>query len=129
MWSTQRLEAGELPALEMEEHATSIFDIANELVQQNRLNSDFIVFPVFVAGVASTSSSLKGTALDLLLRIDRNTADKTTDAGRNVATARALMQAVYQRQADSFVQGGHCLDVDWIQIMVAEGLKIETFGI
>lgn len=129
MWSTQRLEASELPALETEEHASMIIEIANEVLQQNRLRASYIIFPVFIAGISSTSPSLKELALDLLLEVEKSTAGKAGDAGCNVTTTRALMQAVYQREADSFMRSGHCLDVDWIQIMIVEGLKIETFGV
>ena len=126
MWSTQRLETGELPAFETDEHASSIFDIAKEALQQKCHNPGAMVIPILVAGVTSSTSSLKAVALDLLLAIERITADNNGDEG-NIAATRTLMQTVYQRQAESFMQRGHCLDVDWVQIMVAEGFKIEAW--
>lgn len=127
MWSTQRLETGELPAFEIDQHASSTFNIAKEALQQKCQNPGTMVIPILVAGVTSTTSSLKAVALDLLLAIEKITADKNGDEG-NISATRALMQTVYQRQAESFMQRGHCLDMDWVEIMVAEGFKLEAWS-
>ena len=124
MWSTQRVEAGDSSAIEVQEHVSNIFQIANRVLQQSRFGKGFIAFPVFVAGVSSTAPAQKTLALEMLLTLKDN-----ADAGCDITTTRALMLAVYHRQTSSYYQRGHCLDVDWIQVMVEEGLRMETFGV
>ena len=115
---------GGAPALEIEQRASAILNIASEVVTAGRFDLRFIVFPIFIAGVASNSPSQKMAALDLLSAIEGSEA-----VGRNVTTTRHVLQVVFQRQTDAYMTQGHALDVDWIDIMAEQGLQMVNFGL
>ncbi|KAK2806917.1 hypothetical protein FQN51_005717 [Onygenales sp. PD_10] len=124
MWPNQLLETGGGPALEISQRATAILHVASSIINADRFDLRFIVFPLFMAGVASSSGSQKMLAVDLLSSIEAN-----ESVGRNVTTTRHVLQIVYQRQTEGYMQRGHSLDVDWIEIMIEQGLQLVNFGL
>ncbi|QSS62291.1 hypothetical protein I7I51_04468, partial [Histoplasma capsulatum] len=113
MWSSQSIETCGGPALEISQRTTAILHVASSIVHAGRFDLRFIVFPLFMAGVASSSSSQKMLALDLLSGIEGN-----ESVGRNVTTTRHVLQIVFQRQTEGYMRKGHALDVDWMEIMI-----------
>jgi hypothetical protein len=124
MWPSQRIETGGGPIAEIERSTSSILQVAEEIVNASRFNLRFIVFPIFMAGIASSSGSQKMLALDLLSSIECH-----EGVGRNVTTTRHVLQIVYQRQTEGFIKQGHSLDVDWVEIMIEQGLQMVNFGL
>ncbi|KKZ64832.1 hypothetical protein EMCG_09280 [[Emmonsia] crescens] len=124
MWPSQCIETGGGPALEISQRTTAILHIASSIIHAGRFDLRFIVFPLFMAGVASSSSSQKMLALDLLSGIEGN-----ESVGRNVTTTRHVLQIVYQRQTEGYMRKGHALDVDWVEIMIEQGLQMVNFGL
>ncbi|OAX83466.1 hypothetical protein ACJ72_02168 [Emergomyces africanus] len=124
MWPCQCIETGGGPALEISQRSTAILHVASSIVHAGRFDLRFIVFPLFMAGVASSSSSQKMLALDLLSSIEGN-----ESVGRNVTTTRHVLQIVYQRQTEGYMRKGHALDVDWVEIMIEQGLQMVNFGL
>lgn len=49
IWSTQRVETGELPIPKTEQHVSAILRIAIDVVRIDVADCQFIVFPVLVA--------------------------------------------------------------------------------
>ena len=124
MWRSQGIEKGGGPIGEIGRSTSSILQVAEEIVSASRFDLRFIVFPVFMAGVASSSGSQKMLALDLLSSIESH-----EGVGRNVTTTRHVLQIVCQRQTEGFMKRGHSLDVDWIEIMIEQGLQMVNFGL
>ncbi|KLJ07578.1 hypothetical protein EMPG_16936 [Blastomyces silverae] len=124
MWPGQCIETGGGPALEISQRTTAILQVVSSIVHAGRFDLRFIVFPLFMAGVASSSSSQKMLALDLLSSIEGN-----ESVGRNVTTTRHVLQIVYQRQTEGYMRKGHALDVDWVEIMIEQGLQMVNFGL
>jgi hypothetical protein len=124
MWPSQRIETGGGPIVEIERSTSSILKVAEEIVNANRFNLRFIVFPIFMAGIASSSGSQKMLALDLLSSIGNH-----EGVGRNVITTRHVLQIVYQQQTEGLIKQGHSLDVDWVEIMIEQGLQMVNFGL
>ncbi|EEH19043.2 hypothetical protein PABG_01362 [Paracoccidioides brasiliensis Pb03] len=124
MWPNQCIENGGEPALEISQRTAAILHVATRIVQAGRFDLRFIVFPLFMVGVASSSPSQKMLVLDLLSSIEGN-----ESVGRNVTTTRHVLQIVHQRQNDGYMQKGHALDVDWVEIMVEQGLQMVNFGL
>lgn len=124
MWPTQEVETGGAPALEVEQRVSNILQVGTSIVNSGRFDLRFIVFPLFMAGVATSSGSQKMLALDLICALGTNEA-----VGRNVATTAHVLQTVYQRQTESYMRKGHALDVDWIDIMADQGLQLVNFGL
>lgn len=54
--------------------------------------------------------------------------DEEDGLGRNAATARAILQIIYERQLERLMLVGHTLDVDWAELMAQEGLQMVNFG-
>ncbi|KAL1955043.1 hypothetical protein VTO42DRAFT_334 [Malbranchea cinnamomea] len=127
MWNGQCLESGGPPALEIDQHVSTILRIASEIVGTGSTDMNFLVFPIFIAGITSSSTSQKMLALDFLLNIE--TARSKESTGRNIRAARHVLQIAYQRQVDSYLRRGHSLDIDWIEIMVEQGLQVVSFGL
>ncbi|OJD27852.1 hypothetical protein ACJ73_00755 [Blastomyces percursus] len=124
MWSGQCIETGGGPALEISQRTTAILHVVSSIVHAGRFDLRFVVFPLFMAGVASSSSSQKMLALDLLSSMEGN-----ESVGRNVTTTRHVLQIVYQRQTEGYMRKGHALDVDWVEIMIEQGLQMVNFGL
>ena len=123
MWPTQRLD--EVPAFdnEIEEYIAEILRIAGGIVAAGQLELRFIIFPLFMAGVASVSGSDKRRALDLIKSMERES------IGTNTSTTRRVLQLVYGKQTQRFMHTGHSLDVNWVEVMVEQGLQVVNFGL
>lgn len=124
MWSGQRLELELSPDGEIEHHATEILRIAERTTHTRRADRHFLVFPLFLAGAAVSSSGLKMMAMELMTSME----DEEDGMGRNAATTRAILQTVYERQLDRLMHVGHTMDVDWADLMAQEGLQMVNFG-
>ncbi|KAK2873621.1 hypothetical protein FQN49_002227 [Arthroderma sp. PD_2] len=124
MWPNQGVEAGSLPTLDINQRVSTILSTANDITSTGRYDLRFIVFPTFIAGAASSSPSQKMMALDILSSFERN-----EGVGRNVATARQLLQTIFQHQTDGYMRRGHALDVDWLDIMAKQRLQMVNFGL
>lgn len=123
MWPTQRLDDGPDFDGEIAECTTKIFQIAERVVSQRRLHSRFIVFPLFMAGVSSHSGAQKKHAIDLIASMENE------ELGANTSAARRLLQTIYQRQTERFMQVGHSLDVCWMDVMAEQGTQMLNFGL
>ncbi|KAM5438316.1 hypothetical protein MferCBS31731_005177 [Microsporum ferrugineum] len=124
MWPNQAAETGSLSALDIDQRISAILSTANEITGMGRYDLRFIIFPTFIAGVAATSPSHKMIALDILSTFEAN-----EGVGRNVATARQLLQTVYQHQTNGYMRRGHAFDVDWLDVMAKQGLQMVNFGL
>ncbi|PGH10810.1 hypothetical protein AJ80_07361 [Polytolypa hystricis UAMH7299] len=119
MWPSQRLGPHSAPGAEIEQRASSILRVGADIViNSGRFDLRFIVFPVFMAGVTSSSSQRQQFALDLIAGIERN-----GGVGRNVGTTRHVLNIVYQRRGEGYG------DVDWMEIMREQGLQMVNFGL
>ena len=76
-----------------------------------------------MAGYASTDSSQKIKALDLIRRTEESS------IGGNTFITRRALQIVYEAQTGRFMNTGHFLDVSWMNVMVEQGLQLVNFGL
>lgn len=123
MWPTQRLDTGPGFDDEIASAALQIIQTAERIVSADRLELRFIVFPLFIAGYASTDGNQKMMALDLIQRTEESS------IGGNTLVTRRALQIVYERQTGRFMSTGHSLDVCWKDIMVEQGLQVVNFGL
>jgi hypothetical protein len=103
--------------------SSTILQIGEDMIKKARLQLRFLVFALFMAGVASSSGSDKRRALDLISAMENDA------VGRNATITRNLIQIVYDRQAKQFMSEGHSLGVDWIDIMIEQRLQVVNFGV
>jgi hypothetical protein len=123
MWPTQRHDLGPEYDDEIAHAVSQIINTAERIIDSNRLELRFIVFPLFIAGYASIDGNQKMIALDLIQRTE-----ESSIGGNTIVTRRAL-QVVYERQTSQFMNIGHSLGVCWKDVMVEQGLQVVNFGL
>lgn len=123
MWPSQRMDTCPEFDDEIAQSVTEILQVADSIVSAGRLELRFIVFPLFMAGVASSSGADKMQALDLISSMEKE------GIGSNPTSTRHVLQIVYERQTQRFMNVGHSLDVNWNEIMVEQGLQVVNFGL
>ena len=82
-----------------------------------------LVFPVFIAGVATALMPNKTAAINTISRLE------DSGIGRNTVRTRRLLVLVYEEQARRVQAGGKIEDVDWLQIARAHGLDVVNCGL
>lgn len=123
MWPGQRLEPGSASDEEIGHHASVILQVAESIINARRFDLRFIIFPLFIAGVGTSSGGQKMTVMELMSSMEKE------GVGRNATTTRNVLRVVYERQTQQFMSVGHSLDVDWIDVMIEQGLQVVNFGL
>ncbi|MCJ1282031.1 hypothetical protein MMC26_001354 [Xylographa opegraphella] len=108
---------------EVTQCASEIIDVVSETVRRRRFEHGFVIFPLFLAGIATTSAADKALAHELM------TAMEQESVGNNKRATRKLLEAVYEAQNARQMVVGHSLDVDWIQVMSESKLHVINFGL
>lgn len=86
------------------------------------MSTGFLVFPLFMAGIASTDVSDKVWVLDTLTRAGDHT------VGRNCSVIKAALQTVYQQQNAATMLGSTSSSVVWQDILCEFGVQVALFG-
>jgi hypothetical protein len=123
MWPLQRLDTGPEFDAEIGQCVSEILHTAEGVVNSGQLELRFMVFPLFMAGFASTDGTQKMMALDMISAMEKKS------IGSNTTATRRALQIIYERQTQRFMHTGHSLDVDWLDIMVEQGLQVVNFGL
>jgi len=123
MWAGQRGVIDQNSAMEVDAAIQAIIDECSEILGQRDLflNLGFMAFPLFLAGFASTQLTQKIWILEFFATIEDST------IGRNGHTMKDALQITYQRQNDAIMSIGHCLNVDWQQVLSELGTSVATF--
>nr|POE63455.1 hypothetical protein CFP56_04358 [Quercus suber] len=96
----------------------------NDQEQPDFFSRRRIVFPIFMAGFATSSPILRGKALDLLRRLEGN-----GGIGRNTFHTRKLLVAVAEAQHHASQQGMPVEGVDWLNVAQERGLNVVNCGL
>ncbi|KAL1965612.1 hypothetical protein VTN77DRAFT_5289 [Rasamsonia byssochlamydoides] len=123
MWPGQRRALNSASNELIGHHAAVILQVAESIVNAGRFDLRFIIFPLFMAGMATSSGGQKMIAMDLISSMEKE------GVGRNATTTRHVLQIVYERQTQRFMTVGHSLDVDWTEAMIEQGLQVVNFGL
>jgi len=123
MWPSQCLDTGPEFDAEIGQCVADILQTAEGIVQAGRLELRFMIFPLFMAGFASTDGNQKMMALDMISTMEKKS------IGSNTTATRHALQVVYERQTQRFMHTGHSLDVNWSDVMVEQGLQVVNFGL
>lgn len=75
MWDTEGPDTGRPQALEIEQRASTIVREGGNIVGAGQCKVGFVVFPQFIAGIASSLPSPKELTLDLQSRIKNSVAE------------------------------------------------------
>ncbi|KKY17407.1 hypothetical protein UCRPC4_g05651 [Phaeomoniella chlamydospora] len=123
MWPGQRIDTGQQYDTEIAISVQEILQIAEAIVSSGRLELRFIIFPLFMAGIATGSGPEKMMALDLMMTMEKES------IGTNTTATRQLLQTIYERQNQRFMSVGHSLDVCWKDVMLENDVQLFNFGL
>jgi hypothetical protein len=104
-------------------HSLKILSIADAAVALQNYDQHQLVFPVFIAGFASSDSETKARALALLRVMEG------TGISRNATRSRELLSTVFEEQRIKVLSGGRAEEVDWIDVAKAKGMGVVNFGL
>jgi Fungal specific transcription factor domain len=123
MWPSQRLDTGPEFDPEIALCVAEILRIGDRIVSQEQHHLRFVIFPLFMAGVASIDGNEKMLALELISGMEKES------IGSNTTATRHALQIVYEQQTQRFMHTGQSLDVNWSDIMLEQGLQVVNFGL
>lgn len=123
MWPGQRIETSPDYDTEIAVASNQLLLMTRKALAEERTDCRYLVFPVFMAGFATTDGAHRMHALDLLRALEK------TSIGRNTTATRKALAAVYEKQNERFMNTGQSLDVDWMEVMAEHGLTIVNFGL
>ena len=91
-----------------EQRVLSILSVATSQLEQGQLDRRHIVFPLFMAGFATSQPDVKVQALDILKTYEGS------GIGQNTYRTRQLLTWIYEEQRRRADEGGRMEDVDWL---------------
>ena len=118
MWSTQRLEMTPEESETVSQAAREIRQLALEISEQGFIERKFIVFPLFMAGIASRAAPEQELVLELISVFEQQS------IGKVMAATRQLLGVVFERQRASMGMGMDAFAVDWIDTVSERGLQM-----
>lgn len=122
MWPSQRLDTGPEYDAEIALCVSEVLRIGDRIVNDEKYHLRFIIFPLFMAGVASTDGNEKMLALELISSMEKSS------IGNNTTATRQALQIIYEHQTQRFMHTGQSLDVNWSDIMLEQDLQVVNFG-
>lgn len=123
LWNGQLLGPEGASNESIAHHTNNIFHIAETIVHSSQFDLRFIIFPLFIAGVSTSSAGQKMMAMDLICSMEKQ------GIGRNATTTRHLLQMVYQAQTEQLMTVGHSANVRWSDVMIQQWIQIVNFGL
>jgi hypothetical protein len=100
-----------------------IFTLTMSIIANGDLDRREVVFPVFIAGVATNNPNAKARAIDLLKTLEGH------GIGQNTSVVRRLLEGVYAEQ-NRRVAAGRCMEeVDWLRFGRDRGMSVVHCGL
>lgn len=106
-----------------EQRVLSIISVATSQLEQGQLDRRHVVFPLFMAGFATTQPDVKIQALDIMKTYEGS------GIGQNTYRTRQLLAAIYEEQRRRADEGGRMEDVDWLTIARERSLTALNYGL
>ncbi len=123
MWPSQRLDTGPDYDAEIAQCVSEVLRIGDRVVSDEQYHLRFIIFPLFMAGIASTDGTEKMLALELISSMEKES------IGSNTTATRHALQIIYEQQTQRFMHTGQSLDVNWSDSVLEQGLQVVNFGL
>ena len=118
MWPHQRLDMGAETIPELSQSVSEILQLGREITASGFNQRKFMVFPLFMAGVATLNPSDQQLAVKLLNVFEHNS------IGKAMIATRQILEIVYQKQREAIMHGAHPLMVDWVNTVADRGLQM-----
>ena len=100
-----------------------ILTLALTIHAANELDRREVVFPVFIAGVATTNPAAKAKAIELLKSYEGH------GIGQNTSVVRRLLVAVCEEQNRRVAAGRRMEEVEWLRVGRERGLGVVNCGL
>ncbi|KAI4844621.1 hypothetical protein E4T44_06088, partial [Aureobasidium sp. EXF-8845] len=123
LYPTQPFHSNPYQRSETHLHSLKILAIADAVVALQNYDQHQLVFPVFIAGFASSDPETKSRAMALLRVLEG------TGISRNATRSRELLSMVFEEQRLMVVNGGRAEEVDWIDVAKVKGMGVVNFGL
>ncbi|KAK4996284.1 hypothetical protein LTR66_004082 [Elasticomyces elasticus] len=109
---------------QLQTHTTAILTLAQTLLSTAHPPPPrrFLVFPLFLAGIATADPDAKLLAAALIRQLE------ASGIGGNAARTRELLLAVYEAQRRCAERGGGGEEVDWMEVARGRGVALVDFG-
>lgn len=118
MYPGQRRVSGANSSADTEARVDAILAVATGVVGAGHADRRSVVFPVFIAGVATAQPDAKGQAIDLVKALEGG------GIGQNTTVVRKLLVAVCEEQRRTATG-----DVDWLGLAADKGLSVINCGL
>lgn len=97
--------------------------MAQLITSQERVDHEFVVFSLFMAGIASREPQEKDLCLGMIRAVER------LSYGRMTGSVRDLLERIYEKQRAAMVGSGDASSVDWVEEMKLGGQRIIMYGL
>ncbi|CAF9924658.1 MAG: hypothetical protein HETSPECPRED_005644 [Heterodermia speciosa] len=118
MWPHQRLDSGPQNMQELSQSVTRILQLGLEITSHGFIERKFMVFPLFMAGIATINPSDHQQVIRLLIAFENKS------IGKVMVATRQILEIVYEKQREVMMLGGNPLMVDWIDTVAERGLQM-----
>ncbi|KAK3715258.1 hypothetical protein LTR37_007225 [Vermiconidia calcicola] len=106
-----------------ERRTLSIMRLVSTYLASRHFDRRHVVFPLFMAGFATTQPDVKIQALDVIKAFE------STGIGQNTYVTRRLLTAVCEEQRRFAEAGGKMEDVDWFEVARDRSLTVINCGL
>jgi hypothetical protein len=100
-----------------------ILTLTVSIVANGDLDRREVVFPVFMAGVATNNPNAKAKAIDLLKTLEGH------GIGQNTSVVRRLLVGVCEEQTRRVSAGRRMEEVDWLRFGRDRGMSVVNCGL
>jgi hypothetical protein len=100
-----------------------ILTLTMSLLANGELDRRGVVFPLFMAGVATNNPNAKAKAIDLLKSYEGH------GIGQNTSVVRRLLVAVCEEQNRRLSAGRRMEEVDWLRFGKERGMSVVNCGL
>lgn len=101
----------------------SILQIASSMLENQQFHQRWIIFPVFMAGIASKQSDAMVEALGIIRAYEQS------GIGENTTMVRRLLTAVNEEQSHRISVGQPMEDIDWQSVAIEKGFRVGNCGL
>jgi hypothetical protein len=118
-----------------ERRCMSILSLASTYISQpvlqghgmpRQFEQRHIVFPVFMAGIATSRADAKMQAIDIITALEK---PSNGGIGQNTFVTKKLLIAVCEEQSLAVSDGGRVEEVDWLTVSRDRGLSVVNCGL
>lgn len=118
MWPNQRLDSGPQLVQETTQSISRIIQLGHEITSNGFIERKFMVFPLFMAGIATQNPSDHQRVIQLLVAFENQS------IGKAMVATRQILEIVYEKRREVIMLGADPLMVDWVDTVAERGLQM-----